>query len=140
VLRYLIGAFARAACWGALLATATVMATAAAQELRPASTDFFFVQLADTQFGAFTNDRDFVQESSNYEFAVANINRLKPAFVVICGDLINKPGDVAQRSEEGLRIVAVTPSSLSHEYYGFGAIPNMYPPPPPPPPPADGRR
>jgi 3',5'-cyclic AMP phosphodiesterase CpdA len=95
--RYLIGAFARAACLSAVLAAATF--TAAEQELRPASADFFFVQLADTQFGAFTNDRDFVQESSNYEFAVANINRLEPAFVVICGDLINKPGDVAQRSE-----------------------------------------
>ena len=59
----------------------------------------FFIQLADTQFGAFTSDRDFIQESVNYEFAVANINRLKPAFVVICGDLINKVGDPVQTAE-----------------------------------------
>ena len=61
--------------------------------------DPFFVQLADPQFGAFTNDRDFAQETVNYEFAIANLNRLKPAFVVICGDLINKPGDPAQTAE-----------------------------------------
>ncbi len=59
----------------------------------------FFIQLADPQFGAVTNDGDFSQETANYEFTVANINRLKPKFVVICGDLINKPGDPAQLAE-----------------------------------------
>jgi 3',5'-cyclic AMP phosphodiesterase CpdA len=61
--------------------------------------DMVFIQLADPQFGAFTNDRDFVQETANYEFAVANINRLRPKFVVICGDLINKVGDTVQSAE-----------------------------------------
>ena len=59
----------------------------------------FFIQLADPQLGAFTQDKDFVQETTNYEFAVANVNRLRPAFVVICGDLINKTGDKTQASE-----------------------------------------
>ena len=59
----------------------------------------FFIQLADPQLGAFTQDRDFKQETANYEFAVANVNRLRPAFVVICGDLINKTGDKAQAAE-----------------------------------------
>ena len=67
--------------------------------------EFFFVQLADTQFGMFTGDRDFVQETANYEFVVANINRLRPRFVIICGDLINKVGDPAQTAEY-LRITA----------------------------------
>ncbi|HEX4998338.1 MAG TPA: metallophosphoesterase [Terriglobia bacterium] len=66
---------------------------------RQQSADFFFVQLADPQFGAFTSDKDFAQETANYEFAVANINRLRPKFVVICGDLINKVGDPAQSAE-----------------------------------------
>jgi 3',5'-cyclic AMP phosphodiesterase CpdA len=61
--------------------------------------DFFFIQLADTQFGMFTGDRDFAQETANYEFVVSNINRLRPRFVVICGDLINKVGDAAQTAE-----------------------------------------
>ena len=50
---------------------------------------FFFIQLSDPQFGMYTADRDFAQETANFEFAVANINRLKPAFVVITGDLVN---------------------------------------------------
>lgn len=59
----------------------------------------FFIQLADPQFGAFTADRDFAQETANYEFAVANVNRLRPKFVIICGDLINKIGDPVQAAE-----------------------------------------
>jgi 3',5'-cyclic AMP phosphodiesterase CpdA len=47
----------------------------------------------------FTGNKAFDQESVNFEFAVAAINRLKPAFVVITGDLINKPGDAAQIAE-----------------------------------------
>jgi 3',5'-cyclic AMP phosphodiesterase CpdA len=60
---------------------------------------FFFIQLSDPQFGMFTGDRDFDQETANFEFAVANVNRLKPAFVVITGDLVNKPGDAGQIAE-----------------------------------------
>lgn len=58
-----------------------------------------FVVLADPQFGMYTNNGEFSQETANLEFAVANINRWKPAFVIVCGDLINKPGDAAQTAE-----------------------------------------
>jgi serine/threonine-protein phosphatase CPPED1 len=75
------------------------------------SGEYFFIQLADTQFGMFTSDRDFVQETANYEFVVANINRLRPRFVVICGDLINKVGDPAQTAEY-LRITAKIDKSI----------------------------
>jgi len=75
------------------------------------SGDYFFIQLADTQFGMFTSDRDFTQETANYEFVVANINRLRPRFVVICGDLINKVGDAAQTAEY-LRITAKIDKSI----------------------------
>src|SRR5438876_8542112 len=64
-----------------------------------AAEPFFFIQLSDPQFGMFTNDKDFAQETANFEFAVATVNRLKPAFVVITGDLVNKPGDAAQIAE-----------------------------------------
>jgi 3',5'-cyclic AMP phosphodiesterase CpdA len=73
--------------------------------------DYVFAQLADTQFGFFTEDREFTQETANYEFVIANLNRLRPAFVVICGDLINKPGDPAQRAEY-LRITALLDPSI----------------------------
>ncbi len=64
-----------------------------------AAEPFLFVQLSDPQFGMFTGDTNFTQETANHEFAVATINRLKPAFVVVTGDLVNKPGDAAQITE-----------------------------------------
>ena len=54
---------------------------------------FYFVMLADTQLGMYENNRDFVRETANYEFAVATVNRLKPGFVIVLGDLVNKEGD-----------------------------------------------
>jgi len=69
-----------------------------------AAEPFFFIQLTDPQFGMFTDNRDFTQETVNFEFAVATVNRLRPAFVVITGDLVNLPGDEAQIAEY-LRIV-----------------------------------
>ena len=60
---------------------------------------FFFIQMSDPQFGMFTADSSFTQETANFEFAIATANRLHPAFVIITGDLINKPGDPAQSAE-----------------------------------------
>jgi serine/threonine-protein phosphatase CPPED1 len=72
---------------------------------------WFFIQLSDPQLGMFTNNRDFTQDTANFEFAVASVNRLRPAFVVITGDLINKPGDAAQIAEYR-RIVAKIDRSI----------------------------
>ena len=71
----------------------------------PATPPFFFVQMSDPQFGMFTKDADFAQETANFELAIATMNRWKPAFVVITGDLVNKAGDAAQIAEYR-RIVA----------------------------------
>jgi 3',5'-cyclic AMP phosphodiesterase CpdA len=65
---------------------------------RPAK-PYFFLQLADTQFGMFTDNKGFDQETKNFERAIAEANRLKPAFIIVCGDLVNKPGDDAQIAE-----------------------------------------
>ena len=64
-----------------------------------AADPFFFIQLSDPQFGMFTTNKEFAQETANFEFAVATVNRLRPAFVVITGDLVNQPGDAAQIAE-----------------------------------------
>lgn len=64
-----------------------------------AAAPFFFVQLTDPQFGMFTDNKSFEQETANFEFAAATINRLHPAFVVVTGDLVNKTGDSAQIQE-----------------------------------------
>jgi 3',5'-cyclic AMP phosphodiesterase CpdA len=60
---------------------------------------FFFIQLTDPQFGMTTSDKGFAQETANFEFAVATANRLRPAFVIVTGDLVNKTGDAAQIAE-----------------------------------------
>jgi len=88
-----------------------ILVTAALIAGQNTNRDYFFIQLADTQFGMFTGDRDFAQETANYEFVVANINRLRPRFVVICGDLINRVGDPAQTAEY-LRITAKIDKSI----------------------------
>ena len=76
-----------------------------------AAEPFFFIQLSDPQFGMFTGNKDFSQETANFEFAVATVNRLRPAFVIITGDLVNKPGDTAQIAEYK-RIVGKINSSI----------------------------
>ena len=64
-----------------------------------AADPLFFVQASDPQFGMFTNNKDFKQETANWEFEIANINRLHPAFLVVTGDLTNKAGDADQIAE-----------------------------------------
>jgi 3',5'-cyclic AMP phosphodiesterase CpdA len=76
-----------------------LLLTLALLALPASGSDFFFLQMSDPQFGMYTANKDFVQETANFEFAMANANRLHPAFVVITGDLVNKPGDAAQIAE-----------------------------------------
>ena len=56
----------------------------------------FFVNMADPQMGMYAKNQDTLQEQANLTFVVASINRLKPAFVVVCGDLVNRAGDAEQ--------------------------------------------
>jgi 3',5'-cyclic AMP phosphodiesterase CpdA len=60
---------------------------------------WFFAVLSDPQFGMFAKDKNFTQETANLEFVVANLNRLRPRFVVICGDLVNRTADAAEIAE-----------------------------------------
>ena len=46
---------------------------------------FFFIQIADPQI--------FWGPHAEWEKAISHINRLKPAFVVVCGDLVEHPGN-----------------------------------------------
>ena len=46
--------------------------------LASAAEPFFFIQLSDPQFGMYTTDRDFAQETANFEFAVAPIKATPP--------------------------------------------------------------
>eukprot|EP00038_Savillea_parva_P001720 m.106763 g.106763 ORF g.106763 m.106763 type:complete len:583 (-) comp10599_c5_seq1:630-2378(-) len=75
------------------------------------SRDFTFVQMADTQLGLAelfgkVNGIDGVTgwslEKEMMELAVAHINRIKPAFAIVCGDLVNESpfGDDAKRKAQ----------------------------------------
>jgi 3',5'-cyclic AMP phosphodiesterase CpdA len=64
-----------------------------------AAEPFFFIQASDPQFGMYAADKNFVQETANWTFAVANVNRIHPAFLIVTGDLVNKAGDAAQIAE-----------------------------------------
>lgn len=81
-----------------LLLLSILTLTARAQTTAP-SKPVFFLQLSDPQFGMFANNRDFAQETANFEFAIATANRLRPQFIVITGDLTNRSGDAAQAAE-----------------------------------------
>ncbi|MBI5723833.1 MAG: metallophosphoesterase [Planctomycetes bacterium] len=57
---------------------------------------FFFIVIADPQYGFFTGDKDFDKETELTEKAVVHINRLNPRFVIVLGDLTNAvPGSKA---------------------------------------------
>ena len=82
-----------------------------------------FMQLADTQFGMFRNFIDispeqvadyasrglsvrpvepfegFDPETDRFQKAVDTANSIQPAFVAICGDMVNDPADEAQVAE-----------------------------------------
>jgi len=73
--------------------------------------ELFFVQMSDPQFGMYSNNADFSQETANFEFAIANAYRLRPLFVVVCGDLVNQAGNAAQIAEY-LRVAAKLDRSI----------------------------
>lgn len=53
----------------------------------------FFIEMSDPQMGMFAKDANSLHEQANLQFAVDSINRLKPMFVVVSGDLVNRSGD-----------------------------------------------
>jgi len=71
----------------------------------------YFIQMADTQFGMWAtpllftylgwgrNDNSFAKETVNMQRAITHANRLRPEFVIVCGDLVNTPGHPGQTAE-----------------------------------------
>jgi len=59
---------------------------------------FFFIVIADPQIGFNyrKTTRDISEEVAHFNEAVEHINRLKPAFVVVCGDMVNNWDDEIQ--------------------------------------------
>lgn len=60
--------------------------------------DFCFVQMSDPQIGFRDKSQGFVHSDSLFDLAVKEVNLLKPACVIITGDLINDQRDMLQDS------------------------------------------
>ena len=101
-----------------------LMFISACSSIGPASKLTFF-QMADTQFGFFNANKEFSRETVNMEKAIAESNRLKPAFVVICGDLVNKPGDLAQIAEYKRISAKLDPSIKLYSVSGNHDVENV---------------
>ncbi len=76
-----------------------LFAGTANSQKRNGSDPFFFIQVADPQFGFFEDNKGFAKETELYEKAVAAINKLAPDFVVLTGDLVHNRKDPAQIAE-----------------------------------------
>ena len=90
---------------------------------------WFFAVLADPQMGMFAHDQNFAQETANFEFVVANLNRLRPRFVVICGDLVNRAGDPAEIAEYKRILRELDPSIPVYNVAGnhdVGNVPTLH--------------
>ena len=90
-----------------------------------AAEPFFFIQMSDPQMGMFSDNRDFVQDAANFEFAVAAVNRLKPAFLIITGDLVNRSGDAVQIAEYRRILAKVDPAIPVYSLPGNHDVGNM---------------
>jgi serine/threonine-protein phosphatase CPPED1 len=77
----------------------TVIAGCASSHISNSGKSFYFFQMSDPQFGMFTDNHGFARETQNFEKAIAAANRLHPAFVIVCGDLVNRTGDSVQIAE-----------------------------------------
>jgi 3',5'-cyclic AMP phosphodiesterase CpdA len=86
---------------------------------------WFFAVLSDPQFGMYAKDANFAQETANFEFAIASLNRLHPRFVVICGDLVNKPGDAAEIAEYKRILSELDPSIPVYNVAGNHDVSNV---------------
>jgi 3',5'-cyclic AMP phosphodiesterase CpdA len=90
-----------------------------------ASDPVFFINMSDPQMGMFAENRDTVQEQANLTFVVSSINRLKPAFVVVCGDLVNRSGDREQTDQYKRIIQQMDPGIPAYNVAGNHDVGNQ---------------
>lgn len=103
------------------LSLLAILLPAIAQSQEP----WFFAVLSDPQFGMYAKDQNFTQETANFEFAIANLNRLHPRFVVICGDLVNRTGDSAEIAEYKRVLQKLDPSIPVYSVAGNHDVGNV---------------
>jgi 3',5'-cyclic AMP phosphodiesterase CpdA len=104
-----------------ILSLFAILLPATAESQQP----WFFAVLADPQFGMYAKDQNFAQETANFEFVIANLNRLHPRFVVICGDLVNRTGDPVEIAEYKRVLQELNPSIPVYNIAGNHDVGNI---------------
>ena len=74
------------------------------------SDPFFFIQLSDPQLGFIDNNRSYTRETELMELFTDAINRLRPAFVVVTGDMVHDLNDAGQVAEFDRLIARIDPA------------------------------
>jgi len=69
-----------------------------------------FMHLSDPQIGFLDTTAHYAQSDSLMGLAVEAVNRIKPACVVITGDLVNNTADVEQKAVYERRLAEIDPS------------------------------
>ena len=72
------------------------------------SDPFFFIQLSDPQLGFIDDNRSYARETELMELFTDAINRLRPAFVVVTGDMVHDLNDAGQVADGGTRCASIT--------------------------------
>ena len=102
-----------------LLLGLVAMTTAACNALSP----FTFVQMSDTQIGFIDQSPAYAHSDSLFKAAVEAVNALKPAYVIVTGDLVDNPNNPEQDAVYQARIAEVEAPVYAlpgnHDYYGF---------------------
>ncbi|MCW3109751.1 MAG: metallophosphoesterase, partial [Segetibacter sp.] len=88
--------FSNKLCWFVLVVGILLSGCAAS---KISKNSFYFIQMSDPQFGMFNENKSFEKETEHFTKAIQEANRLKPAFVVVTGDLVNRAFDTAQIAE-----------------------------------------
>ena len=71
---------------------------------------FFFIQLSDPQLGFIDDNRTYTREAELIALFVDAINRLRPAFVAVTGDMVHDLNDGGQLGEFGRAIGRIDPA------------------------------
>lgn len=74
------------------------------------SDPFFFIQLSDPQLGFIDDNRSYARETELMELFTDAINRLRPAFVVVTGDMVHDLNDAGQVAEFDRLIARIDPA------------------------------
>ena len=85
---------------------------------------FMFCQLCDTQYGMFngnaSGENNWREEAAMAELAVAHINRLKPKFAIVCGDLVHaQPSGTGGRGPGGAGRNGYDPAAQAAQVESF---------------------